>query len=213
MFLTKKLLRNNSRFLLYMYLYHSTSLKNAINILKDGYIKSAHILLKEGRKNVVQLGDGAYYDGYKPNKYVYFQCNNELHSKNSSSSINLYFSSDLLYNRVFYASIYWTSKPEKTMKFNKYYDKYDDVIIKLLNRKTETLDQIAIKNKVNLKKLCGVEIFDIRDCDKKLLTTLNKYYPNVTIMLNKSVWKKYGGSDLTDEDKEILKRFPNIIVV
>jgi hypothetical protein len=196
-----------------MYLYHSTSLKNAINILKDGYIKSAHILLKEGRKNVVQLGDGAYYDSYKPNKYVYFQCNNELHSKKPSSSINLYFSSDLLYNRVFYASMYWTSTPEKTMKFNKYYDKYNDVLIKLLNRKTETLDQIAIKNKVNLKKLCGVEIFDIRDCDKKLLTTLNKYYPNVTIMLNKSVWKKYGGSDLTDEDKEILKRFPNIIVV
>lgn len=170
-------------------------------------------MLKEGIKNAVQLGEGTYYDDYKPNKYVYFQCNNELHSKKPGSSINLYFSSDLLYNRVFYASIYWTSKPEKTMKFNKHYDKYDDVLIKLLNRKTETLDQIAIKNKVNLKKLCGVEIFDVHDCDKKLLTILNKYYPSVTIMLNKSVWKKYGGGNLTYEEKEILKRFPNIIVV
>ena len=82
-----------------MYLCHNTTLKNLKSILKDGYLKSSSLLIKEGHPStIINEGDGIY----DKNHYIYFTCCDKLFDKRIGVDIGLYFDSKLLYNKPFY---------------------------------------------------------------------------------------------------------------
>ena len=176
-----------------MYLTHDTTIKYLKLILKDGYLKSNKLTKK------LNHGANAYYDN---NPFVYFSTTTDLFDDKILGNITLYFNSKLLYNRNFYVSNFWTSKPDKLeeikiknniisyrRKYNKYYQYYDDVLLELYKksiRKDGSIDrfiqQVAINNKVNLFDLVGIYFKVIPD-DKSIIKYINKNYPFVKIYI------------------------------
>ena len=184
-----------------MYLLHATNNFSSLkSILKDGCIKSYSKLIKEGKRPEGQ-GSGIY----KENPFVYFSCSDTLFDKKATNySATLYFNSKLLYHRQFYVSTMHSCDPEILFeeetnykrKYDKEYRNYNSVLKKLHKQsiaQTESgigfqiFNQIAIHNKVNLDELVGIE-FKI-DPPKSLLTYINKYYPDVKIIVNPYVRK------------------------
>ena len=180
-----------------MYLFHSTNIKSLKNILKDGYLKSASLLLKEGYP--LNYGEG-YGNIYNKNKFIYFSCTDKLFDKTHGSVI-IYFNSDLLYKIPFYVSTVQTPSPDNLSewidganrkgykrKYNRYYKKYNNVLKKLYRNSKKVLSkgvafqvfqQIAISNKINLAELTAIK-FNIKP-SVRLLNYINKNYPNVII--------------------------------
>jgi hypothetical protein len=180
-----------------MYLLHSTNIKSLKNILKDGYMKSASLLLKEGYP--LKSGEG-FGNIYNKNKFIYFSCTDKLFD-NIHGSVIIYFNSDLLYKIPFYVSTVQTPSPDDLSewidganrkgykrKYNRYYKKYNNVLKKLYHRSKKVLpkgkayqffQQIAISNKINLNKLIAIK-FNIKP-SLRLLNYINKNYPNLII--------------------------------
>ena len=83
-------------------------------------------------------------------------------------------------------------KKEKNIKrkYNRYYSKYNNVLKKLYNQSKKKLDyfqifqQVAVKNKVNLKELIAIEITEGFQNDK-ILNYISKNYPNIEIKITK----------------------------
>jgi hypothetical protein len=177
-----------------MYLIHNTDLESLKNILKDGYLKSLSLLKKEGYNAMANEGDGIYTE----NNFVFFSCVDKLYKYKINSSIILYFNSKLLFNRTFYVANHHTPTPDKLeegkqlyqRKYNRYYEKYNDVLQKLFNYSInlspdafQVFQQIALSNKVNLKELIGIEFRDKNDATPDIIQYINKYYPNVEIKI------------------------------
>ena len=75
-------------------------------------------------------------------------------------------------------------------KYNRYYEKYNDVLKKLFNYSVnlspdtfQVFQQIALSNKVNLKELICIEFRDKNDATPDIIKYINKYYPNVEIKI------------------------------
>jgi hypothetical protein len=201
-----------------MYLIHNTTSDSLKNILKDGYLKSYSLLKKEDPNAMPNEGDGIYTE----NNFVFFSCVDELFNYKINSSIILYFNSKLLFNRTFYVANHHTPKPEPEpepnnlkkqdnlkeldnlkkwkengvqhykQKYDRYYEKYNDVLKKLFNYSKSLLpdaasfqafQQIALSNKVNLKELICIEFKDKNDATPDIIKYINKYYPNVEIKI------------------------------
>jgi len=152
-------------------------------ILKDGYLKSSYLLSKEGFKN--KVGEGIH----PKNKYVYFSCSNRLFDKRIIGKITLFFKSDLLKSKKFYISTFHTASPnlEKLIKTDKYNNilkgLYKQSIKRLLNGKSyQVFQQIAIKNKLNLKKLIAIKFN--KKPSNSLLNYINKNYPEIIIKVH-----------------------------
>ena len=185
-----------------MYLFHTTSSESLKSILKSGYIKSYSLLKNSNKTPKDGLGLGLYTE----NNFVYFSCVDKLFDDNIISNIILYFNSKLLYNRSFYVSTVWSPEPnylgewysggknkkrkEYKRKYNRYYSKYNNVLKKLYNQSKKKLDyfqvfqQVAVKNKINLKELIGIQFSEGFQNDK-ILNYISKNYPNIEIKITK----------------------------
>jgi len=182
-----------------MYLIHNTTLEYLKLILEDQKLKSSKLT---GNLNE---GDGIY----KSNNYVYFQTTDTLFDKNVIGWITLYLNSDLLYNRNFFISTVQSAAPydlgewiveykkgeitkEYKRKYNRYSNNYNKILLDLYNhnvlyytnRKFFQFHQIAILNKVNIKKsLIGINFIKIKP-PESIIKYIQKYYPNVKINMN-----------------------------
>jgi len=177
-----------------MYLVHTTELKYIKNILEDGELKSNKLTTN------IEWGDGVYNNDI--NNFVYFVTTEKLFDKKILGSVILYLNSDLIYNRTFYVSTTWSNTPDNLgewysnkrfqykRKYSRYYDKYNQILSKLYNYSINVLpngkgfqvfQQVAIKNKVNIKdKLIGIQ-FQSKPSDK-LIQYIQTNYPNVKII-------------------------------
>jgi hypothetical protein len=183
-----------------MYLIHNTTSNSLKNILKDGYLKSYSLLKKEDPTAMTNEGDGMYTE----NNFVFFSCVDKLFNYEINRRIILYFNSKLLFNRTFYVAHHNTPKPDRLedgkqlyqRKYNRYYEKYNDVLKKLFNYSINLQgvtsffpdaflahQQIALSNKVNLKELVGIEFRDKNDATSEVVQYIKKYYPNVEIKI------------------------------
>ena len=79
-------------------------------------------------------------------------------------------------------------------KYNKHYTKYNTVLKKLYNQSINRLpnryafqifQQIALRNKVSLKELVGIEFNS--DVNDQIINYIRKYYPNVQINIIKTI--------------------------
>lgn len=185
-----------------MFLFHNTSLEALELILKNECLKSLSLLKKEGTTNIIGEGSGIY----TKNNFIYFSCSEKLFSKNTHAQIILYFNSKLLYKRQFYVSNAHSPVPniEETWndsngnkhykkKYNKYYKNYDKVLQKLFDYSISTykkvfqvFQQIAIKNKVNLDDLIGIEFKFKKFATPKILKYIKDFYPNVKVKINEN---------------------------
>lgn len=179
-----------------MYLIHATDPKYLFNILKEGELKSSYLSRK------INQGEGVYKIGQQ--NHVFFSCISKKDFENFSKrnfpdyQMYLIFDSSLLHNRVFFIGDGHHSTPEKT---DKKYDRYtkqkiiDNSLKKIYEKslKMETnidnipmfmyFQQIAIRNKCNLKKLVGVKInhHTMHSIESKIVNYLEKNYPDVSI--------------------------------
>ena len=191
-----------------MYLIHNTNIKSLKSILKDGYLKSLSLLIKEGYNKKSLDGEGTSL--YDKNKFVYFSCIDKLFSRKIWAQVTLYFNSKLLFNKSFYISTnhspapnylgeWWIKNEDGTKykmykrKYNKYYEKYDNVLKKLFKFSISQLEngksfqifqQIAVLNKVNLKELVAIEFNHKKDVNPNIINYIKKYYPEIEIKLN-----------------------------
>ncbi len=116
----------------------------------------------------------------------------------------MYFNSKLLFDKSFYVSNLHSSTPNilsewQTLytdetkikmykrKYNKNYSKYNLVLKKLYKHSINTYEkyfqvfqQIAIRNKINLKELVSIEI-NRKYVSKNIINYITKNYPNVII--------------------------------
>lgn len=191
-----------------MYLIHNTTISSLKSILKDGYLKSFSLLKKLKKKLKNNDGDGIYTE----NNFVYFSCVKKLFDKNIYGKITMYFKSKLLFNKSFYISTVHSPNPTKLnewfvkynnrkkknykKKYNKNYprNKINKVLKKLYDHSIsineeyfQIFQQIAVRNKVNLKELVAIEFKKefFSDSIINYITKyyINKYYPNVVIKI------------------------------
>ena len=175
-----------------MYLIHNTTIANLMAILKDGELKSNKLT-----KNI-QEGDGLY----ESNNFVYFSTTKELFDDHVTGYVTLYIDTQILYNRKFYISnihtpypqylAEWKIKNEKYYKrsYDRYYKYINKVLCTLYNNSMSKLkngkafqifQQIAIKNKCNIKKyLVGID-FIYHKPTEKILKYIDKEYDGVKI--------------------------------
>ena len=79
---------------------------------------------------------------------------------------------------------------EYKRKYNRYYSKYNNVLKKLYNQSKKKLNyfqifqQVAVKNKINLKELIGIQFAEGFQNDK-ILNYISKNYPNIEIKITK----------------------------
>jgi hypothetical protein len=173
-----------------MYLIHNTDINYLLNILNDGWLKSNKIT-----KNIND-GAGIYKDG-KLNDFVYFSTTPNLFDKYTSCSVVLYLSSDILYAKSFYVSFYQTPLVNNIHTNNQKYKKntknYNYILQKLYEHSTKTLkkgmesyafialQQVAIKNKINIKNyIVGIE-FKNEKPSNEILNIIKNKYPNTQI--------------------------------
>ena len=122
----------------------------------------------------------------------------------------MYFNSKLLYDKKFYASTVWSPYPyyldewysgdkknrnnEYKRKYNKNYLKYNSVLKKLYDQSKKKykyyqyFQQVAVRNKVNLKELVGIDFLENFFNDKELnyfSNYISKNYPNIKIKISK----------------------------
>ncbi len=183
-----------------MYLIHETNESALKSILKSGYLMSYSSLKKINKTPKNNYGKGLYTD----NDYVYFCCVDKLFDKTIGGRIIMYFNSKLLYNKSFYASTIWSPYPDKLnewkvknddgtntkeykRKYDKNYTKYNTVLKKLYDQSVSkhkkafyVFQQIAVKNKVNIKELVAIE-FIRKDDNDKIIKYITKYYPDIII--------------------------------
>lgn len=182
-----------------MYLIHNTTTDALKSILKDGYLKSFSLLEEPPKSNE---GEGIYNE----NKFVYFSCTDRLFDNRIISKITMYFDAKLLFNNSFYVANMHSASPENLAewyytndegkkvkqykrKYNKYYTKYNSVLKKLYNHSISLLNgrafqifqQVAIKNKINLNELVGIEFKHKSKTDNIIINYITKYYPNIII--------------------------------
>jgi len=185
-----------------MYLIHETNRIALKSILQSGFLMSYSSLKKINKTPKDTNGYGLYTD----NNFVYFTCTENLFDKNSCGRINMYFNSKLLYNKSFYASTVWSPYPDELnewtvkndngrntkeykRKYNKNYAKYNTVLRKLYEHSISILkkkyfnvfQQIAVRNKVNIKELVGIEFIRKDDNNDKLIKYITEYYPDIII--------------------------------
>jgi hypothetical protein len=185
-----------------MYLFHNTNLNSLKSILKDQFLKSSALLIKEGYKEIQGEGSGLYDE----NIFVFLSTCEELFDPRISAQVVLYFDSNLLANKTFYISTAHSTDPEELgewvstennrfeykRKYPKNYKLYNSVLKKLYTHSINVLpkgesfqvfQQVAIKNKIPLDNLVGIEIkINLSDSKKEKITKyINKHYPNVTI--------------------------------
>jgi hypothetical protein len=185
-----------------MYLFHITNIESLKSILKSNYIKSYSLLKNSNKTPKTGQGLGLYIE----NNFVFFSCCDKLFDNKILGHVILYFNSKLLYNRNFYVSTVWSPYPdyigewysgkknnkkkEYKRKYNRYYSKYNSVLKKLYNHSKKKLkyyqyfNQIAVKNKVNLKELIAIEITESFQNDN-ILNYISKNYPNIEIKISK----------------------------
>jgi hypothetical protein len=186
-----------------MYLLHNTNISSLKLILKDGFLKSYSLLKKSNKVPKDTLGTGLY----KENDFLYFSCVDKLFDDNIIGHVILYFNSKLLYNRSFYVSTVWSPYPnylgewnvkdkngkiikQYKRKYNRYYPKYNFVLQKLyqysltVSRNFQFFQQVAIRNKVNLKELVAIEFTEGFENDK-IINYISKYYPSIEIKISK----------------------------
>lgn len=171
-------------------------MSNLKNIIKDGYLKAPI------EKNAI-LNEGEFI--YKVNKYIYFSTTEKLFDKRVVSDISLYFSSELIYNKIFYVSTVHTSTPNILTEWNyiegskiyknykrkypKNYKDYNKVLKDLYNfsisaflKFFQAYNQVAVKNKINIKNnLIGIKFN--KKPTLELLFFIKKYYPNIKIKI------------------------------
>ena len=184
-----------------MYLFHVATFNALKSILKDGYLKSYSLLKKSNKTPKDSLGSSLYIE----NNFVFFSCCDKLFDDKIIGNVILYFNSKLLYNRSFYVSTVWSPYPdylgewysggknnkkkEYKRKYNRYYSKYDNVLKKLYDHSTPKFEyfqfnQVAVRNKVNLKELVAIEFSESFKNDK-ILNYISKNYPNIEIKISK----------------------------
>ncbi len=186
-----------------MYLLHNTNISSLKLILKDGFLKSYSLLKKSNKISKDTLGTGLY----KENDFLYFSCVDKLFDDNIIGNVILYFNSKLLYNRSFYVSTVWSPYPnylgewnvkdkngkiikEYKRKYVRYYPKYNFVLQKLyqysisVHKNFQYFQQVAIRNKVNLKELVAIEFTEGFENDK-IINYISKYYPSIEIKISK----------------------------
>lgn len=177
-----------------MYLFHSTSIDNLDSILTDGALKSFYLLQKEGKNVMLNEGFGIY----ETNKFVYFSCIDEMFSRKMfSTGVVLYFSTKFLYNTTFYVSTMHSGNPnylyegdqDYKRKYSKNYKLYNLVLRKLYNHSISInskafyiFQQVAIKNKVSLNNLVGIEFKKGLNI-QPYIEYIKENYPNVKIMV------------------------------
>ena len=185
-----------------MYLIHNTNTSSLKSILKDGYLKSYSLLKKYKKTPTNGEGIGLYTE----NNFVYFSCVDKLFNKKIHSSITMYFNSKLLFNKSFYVANLHSPTPNQInewwinndngkkikmykRKYNRYYTNYDKVLKKLYDYSISVLprgysfqvfQQVAVRNKVNLKELVAIE-FKKNIVSDSIINYITKYYPNVII--------------------------------
>jgi hypothetical protein len=130
-----------------MFLFHNTNMDSLKSILKDGYLKSSSILLKEGKK--MDWGEG--YGIYKTNNYIYFSCIDKLFSRKIHARVILYFNSKLLYNHTFFVANLHSGSPNilgewntqeglsYKRKYKKHYKNYNNVLKSLFEESISRL--------------------------------------------------------------------------
>lgn len=181
-----------------MYLFHMTNINSLKNILMDGELKSASLTEN------LDWGDGLYEA--KNKKFVFFSVVDKI-EKDLAGMIGvvLYFDYNLLYNRTYYISTVWSSTPnelgklntnggkEYKLKYPQYYKKTKNVLKKLYDKSVLKnsksffiFQQVAIKNKVNLKYLKCIEFGSKVKPSNIILKILKKEYPDVEIRYSKS---------------------------
>jgi len=189
-----------------MYLIHVTNEKSLKSILKDGYIKSLSLIKKNKRTNY-GWGSGLYTE----NNFIFFSCCKKLFDNKLFGTVILYFNSKLLYDKKFYASTIWSPYPDYLgewysgdkknrkkqykRKYKKNYLKYNSVLKKLYDQSKKTykyyqyFQQVAVRNKVNLKELVGIELIE-NFFNEKELNYFSNYilnnYPHIKIKISKS---------------------------
>jgi hypothetical protein len=155
-----------------------------------------------GYKITANEGNGIY----DTNNFVFFSCIDKLFSRKIHSRVTLFFNSQLLFNKSFYVSTVHSSSPHDLgewvtsdhkmykRKYNRYYKNYNKVLQKLFDQSIsyikngdafQIFQQIAVLNKVNLKKLVAIEFNIISKPNSTLINYLNKNYPKIIIKINK----------------------------
>ena len=182
-----------------MYLIHNTTLKYAKSILKDEVLKSNKMT------GNINEGEGVY----DTNAYVYFSTTSILFDKNTMGGIIIYLSSELLFNRTFYVLTLHSNFPNYLMehkngkyiqykrKYPRYYENYNKILKDLYTLSIATIpngvafqafNQVAIKNKINIKKYIKGIQFNILKSRQKEYIPIIKYvkskYPNIKIKIN-----------------------------
>jgi hypothetical protein len=179
-----------------MYLFHTTTIDNLDSILTDGALKSYDLLKKEKKNITLNYGFGLY----ETNNFVYFSCIDKMFSRKIySSDVVLYFDTKFLYNTSFYVSTMFSEIPDNLYeeeqayrrKYNKNYKLYNLVLRKLYNQSIsvksrakifQILQQVAIRNKVSLDNLVGIEFKKNLDI-KPYVEYIKEYYPDVKIII------------------------------
>jgi len=172
-----------------MYLIHITPVEYLKKILLDNSLKSNKLT------GNINLGLGVYNG--QPNSFVYFSTTDKLFDPNilvGSSECIIYLNADILFNKSFYVSHYYSANPITKKKYSRYTKNYNSILKKLYNYSINQLEnskvfyifqQIAIKNKISINKyLAGIEIKysvgkTIDDSNKELLFYINKNYSDI----------------------------------
>ena len=172
-----------------MQLIHHTDTEFIFKILKSKELKSNKLT------GNINQGDGIY----DSNSFIYFATTPLFLDVRTSVPVTLYFDSDILYNRNFYIANMHTSTPDETYRANKHgyykthYGRYtkniNSILQKLYNNSMNHKDkkkyfyifqQIAIKNKVSLKYLTGID-FGCYTPSDTLLKFISKNYPDIEV--------------------------------
>lgn len=176
-----------------MYVFHLTSHKYIMSILKTGKILSGSVT------GNLEIGFGIY--GNNLSRFIFFSTCSKIFDKRINSHVIIYFKPEFLYDCKYYLSTGYAADPPSALKLpqtaviTKMIKKRDNSFLRYLkqlylysvslsNNGFYAFNQIAIKDKLNIKEyMVGIE-FQYEPTFEIIKYLVNNY-PDVKIKINK----------------------------